>query len=161
MEQHCLNNAVDGSIRSNAEGKGQKTDYREAWRPAQLPQSKLHVGPDALHGGPLPHLAAAFFQQGNIAELAASSTRSFLTRHAIVHQLFDGFIEVFSYRLGEFVVTAATGEAPFEPAHTFSSYFSRKVLAGSIPAIRSAGTVVATSVTAARINTTMRMVGRS
>jgi hypothetical protein len=46
--------------------------------------------------------------------LPASRTRSFLTRHAIVHQICDGFIEVLLYRLGELVVTATTGEVLFE-----------------------------------------------
>jgi hypothetical protein len=31
MEKDCLNDAVAGGIRSDAEGKRQKTDYREAW----------------------------------------------------------------------------------------------------------------------------------
>jgi hypothetical protein len=41
------------------------------------------------------------------------------------------------------------------------SYSSRRVLAGSIPAIRSVGKVVATSVTTANPTTTVMIVGRS
>jgi hypothetical protein len=41
------------------------------------------------------------------------------------------------------------------------SYSSRNVLAGSIPAMRRAGAVVATSVTASSVKTTIRIVGTS
>jgi hypothetical protein len=48
-------------------------------------------------------------------------------RHAIVHQLFDGFIEVLSYRFREFVVTATTGEALSERSQSVFLFLAQRL----------------------------------
>src|SRR4029077_4259626 len=116
-QQDSIHKAENRSVGTNAQSKCQYSNRGEDRRFAQCARAETYVSKEALQRRPLPHFAAFFFRQTDVAELPASRRGGFLPGHAARNQLLDFFFQVLANFFGELAVKAASQKQLLEPAH--------------------------------------------
>ena len=109
-QQKRTDQAEHGGVDGDAERERGNGGDREAGRFDQLTQRESDVCKEAFRCRPLPHFAAALFNQAEVAKLAARSLLCLHSRHAAVHELFRPFGDVFVDGDRKVVIAATAGK---------------------------------------------------
>ena len=108
VQHDGLDDGKDGGGCAHAERECQDRGHSESRRLAKLMQRELYIGPDAFEREPLPDLAAAFSDNGRVAELAVRSLGGFLPCHPLFHQLIGTLLDMLANRKIQIVIAAVT-----------------------------------------------------
>jgi hypothetical protein len=98
FQQNRIQKRKDAGIGADAEGECEQDNNRKARALAQPSERVFGICPQGFKRSPLPNLAAALFDQGDIAEFAVGGSLRFLPASRR-YQISDLFIQMFTDRL--------------------------------------------------------------
>ena len=119
-EEKSIGHAEGRRAGANTQSKGKHDDRRGQRLFAQLPQRQPDVGADAFERGPLPGFAAAFFDQGHVAELPPRLALRLGGAHAAGHQLGSLLFQMLRDFLRQIRIHLPSPKNLLEPGHDAS-----------------------------------------
>ncbi len=116
-QDHAVEHAEDGGIRSDTDGECQQDRDRKARRLAQAAKNKFQIGEHRFKRGPLPCLAAPLLHQSDIAKFTPCRLFCIGSSHALGDKLVGPLCNVFLDRNRKIVVATGTTKQPSKQIH--------------------------------------------
>jgi hypothetical protein len=93
--------------------------------PAKLAQRVADVEEDAFESRPLPRLAAALLQRGDVSKFTARPRHGFFPRHTLLDKLAGFLFEMLAHLVREVSIDLPAREKLLEPVHGFTGASTR------------------------------------